>query len=102
MPWVNGNLVAYLASTNAYSNNVRIIGKVLQDAVGNAVVEASDGRQVKIISKSQYNAQFICVGGRVLPDATIEETMHCTVEDNFNLNLMNEMIVYTQKYQSLF
>ncbi len=102
MPWVNGNLITYIASTNAYSNSVRLIGRVLQDVVGNAVVEATDGRQVKIISKSPYNSPFVCVGGRVLPDATIEETTHCSVESNFDMNLMNEMIIYTQKYSSLF
>lgn len=59
--WANGSLLSFLASSNPYSANARIVGKVLQSnpAAGQSVIEACDNKNVVVHSQVLYKSTIV-------------------------------------------
>lgn len=59
--WANGSLLSFLASSNPYSANARIVGKVLQSnpAAGQSIIEACDNKNVVVHSQVRYKSTIV-------------------------------------------
>jgi len=66
---VNGGMLA-----NLTGRDVRLVGKVVQQANGSAVVEASDGATVRVVGANEaFATAFVEVIGRVNADQSVQQ-----------------------------
>eukprot|EP01112_Ceratiomyxa_fruticulosa_P007770 TRINITY_DN2018_c0_g1_i2.p1 TRINITY_DN2018_c0_g1~~TRINITY_DN2018_c0_g1_i2.p1 ORF type:complete len:106 (-),score=22.22 TRINITY_DN2018_c0_g1_i2:164-481(-) len=93
---------SYLSSF--VGNTVRLVGKVINQNSGTAVLESSDHQQVQVYQQqgSHYADEFVEVIGKVNPDGTIREEIFYNWGSNFDLDLYNEAIQEYHKHRELF
>ena len=78
-PRVNGaNLSQFV------DQNITLVGKVVSQGAGNAVLEASDGAQITVTTMGSFDSSYVEIVGRANADGTVEEFKHCSFGESFS------------------
>jgi hypothetical protein len=81
---VNGGMLA-----NMSGRDVRLVGKVVQQANGSAVVEASDGATVRVMGANEaFATAFVEVIGRVNADQSLQQHAFVNFGNQFGAFLL--------------
>lgn len=76
---VNGGMLGSMAG-----RDVRVVGKVLQQANGSAVLEASDGASVRVAGANDaFASAYVEVIGRVNADGSVQQHAFANFGDVF-------------------
>ncbi|CDS07862.1 hypothetical protein LRAMOSA01811 [Lichtheimia ramosa] len=83
---------------------VRISGKVVSFAGDTAVIEATDHGQVlvKLNGESQWGTEYVEVIGKIERDFSLTEFTSTNLGNDFDLDLANKVVEYSQKYPEMF
>ncbi|CAO0794730.1 unnamed protein product [Mucor circinelloides] len=83
---------------------VRVSGKMISLSGNTAVVESTDNGQilVHLNGESQWGTDYIEVIGQVEPDFTLKEFKTTNLGNDFNLELANKVVEYSQKCPDMF
>ncbi|GAN10308.1 replication factor A protein 3 [Mucor ambiguus] len=83
---------------------VRVTGKLVSLSGNTAVLESTDHGQilVHLNGESQWGTDYIEVIGQVEPDFTLKEFKTTNFGNDFDLELANKVVEYSQKCPDMF